>query len=215
MKRYLLAQKAREIFGYKLSVFRACYDEQRTIFIHIPKCAGTSINHTLYGHSTWHWTAAELRFINKKKFNRYFKFSVVRNPYDRLYSTYLYASVDAAKFIRSPLQFMTKFNTFESFVINGLSEQLVNQHYFLANQTEYLTNNGEAIKDITIGRFEELNDFLVQLNDKIPALANIKKLNQSSNRQPLIEVYTHQMIEKVSQLYRSDIETFNYSFPYP
>ena len=87
------------------------------MFIHIPKTCGTTIRHSFpsdvserdcsplsplcyseYGHvSPKHYTYKEAieRYPHATK---YFVFSVVRNPYDRLYSTFAYISAHRVKF---------------------------------------------------------------------------------------------------------------------
>ena len=77
--------------------------KKKCIFVHIPKCAGTSMEQFLkdYGNnnieyfgvfnnrSLHHLTAYELLMsLRKKKFEKYYRFSIVRNPYDRLLSEY-------------------------------------------------------------------------------------------------------------------------------
>lgn len=76
-------------------------DKHRVIFVHIPKTGGTTIQSTLtsqkptydtssraqkrrqrFSHHTLKQYAAE----NQKKFDAYYKFSVVRNPWEREYS---------------------------------------------------------------------------------------------------------------------------------
>lgn len=82
--------------------------QKKCIFIHIPKCAGTSIEQFIKDHgrndlqfiglyqnrSLHHLTAIELKIIIKEQiFHHYYKFSVVRNPYDRLLSEYYWTPI--------------------------------------------------------------------------------------------------------------------------
>jgi len=83
--------------------------KRKFIFIHLPKCAGTSIKRALYpycdeydqffgGHPdapegnneiSKHSTAMEIKsFATEKRWNNYFTFTFVRNPIDRITSLY-------------------------------------------------------------------------------------------------------------------------------
>lgn len=71
-------------------------DTYKTVFIHNPKCAGTSIKSALManpdGHwkyGDWHYTITQLKKIPLTH-NDYHKFAVVRNPYDRFVSAFTY-----------------------------------------------------------------------------------------------------------------------------
>ena len=64
--------------------------ESKTIFIHIPKTAGISIIKSVYGDVTLGghrsmYFYSRIFNLNKEK---YFSFCFVRNPFDRLYSSY-------------------------------------------------------------------------------------------------------------------------------
>jgi hypothetical protein len=62
---------------------------RRTLFIHIPRTAGTSITRALYGNNLFmHHSASYFKAIDQEIFRSSFKFSVVRNPWDRLVSAY-------------------------------------------------------------------------------------------------------------------------------
>ena len=80
---------------------------RKIIFIHIPKTAGSSIEHLLRdegryeldfigvrnGRSTHHYMGIELKMILKDLYPKYYKFSFVRNPYDRLISEYFWCRI--------------------------------------------------------------------------------------------------------------------------
>jgi len=67
-------------------------DEYKTIFVHIPKNAGTSIK-AFFGNKEFyhkHKAIKEIKNENPEIYNSYRKFTVVRNPYDRMVSWYFY-----------------------------------------------------------------------------------------------------------------------------
>jgi chondroitin 4-sulfotransferase 11 len=74
--------------------------KHKFIFIHIPKCAGTSIERTIKKHASnvegCLWARETKNIRNKymfdliKNYNDYFKFTFCRNPYCRLVSLYTF-----------------------------------------------------------------------------------------------------------------------------
>src|SRR3954465_5712000 len=68
-----------------------CFDYYKCIFIHIPKTAGVSISKSLFGNYTDHanidWY---LKHYEKRTVEQYYKVAFVRNPWDRLYSAYVF-----------------------------------------------------------------------------------------------------------------------------
>lgn len=70
------------------------YHPLKTIFVHVPKTAGTSIERTLLqGANTvvgGHTTAVGYRNKYPEAFASYFKFSILRDPVDRFVSAYCY-----------------------------------------------------------------------------------------------------------------------------
>jgi hypothetical protein len=70
----------------------------RCIFVHIPRCAGTSVETWLVGSDWWliepqtkHLLASQARRVYAEWWDRYFKFSVVREPLRRCVSLLKYA----------------------------------------------------------------------------------------------------------------------------
>ena len=210
--RFAVAQKVQEAFGSPSGVYRDFYDKAQCIFIHIPKCGGTSVSTVLYGGSPWHYTAEELSFINPKKFHRYYKFSVVRNPWERLYSVYRYAPIDVRKFWRSPLKFIHRFATFEEFIDRGLDEETVNTFYFVKPQTSYVYIDRQLAVDKII-KLERLDEDIKPLCGRFPQFdRGIPHINVSGPPVDVRNIYSPRMRDKVGKLYASDIEAFGYSY---
>lgn len=181
----------------------------KCIFVHIPKTAGTSIEMSfleelgldkynrhalLLGESNnsdcgprvvSHLTAKEYvdyYFVSQSLFNEYYKFSVVRHPLKRLYSSYKFLGY--ADYI--------SFETFVLYKLDGLMSS-TKFGFFLKPQMEYLFRNGECIVDYII-RFESLQeDFdIIKSALDLPQL-NLKhhnktKRNISNPKRRLISV---------------------------
>ena len=68
----------------------------KLIFVHIARTGGTSIETALTGYDWWllspetkHLSARQIRLqAGEERWNKYFKFSVVRNPWDRVVSMF-------------------------------------------------------------------------------------------------------------------------------
>lgn len=106
-------------------VYAGWPNEHNAIFIHLPKSAGTSISRALALPSSRHVQAADYRTTNPAKFARFFKFAFVRNPYDRLLSSYAFLkrggmNSDDALFADTHV---CPYDSFEHFVIEGLARR--------------------------------------------------------------------------------------------
>lgn len=73
-----------------------CHD-RKCIFIHIQRCAGTSVEYWLYGDDWWranpdskHLTARQARSRYAEYWDEYFTFSIVREPVGRMMSCLKY-----------------------------------------------------------------------------------------------------------------------------
>jgi len=189
--------------------------KSKTIFIHIPKTAGVSLlkaiygNVTLSGHRSFYFNSIALDIKNEK----YFSFAFVRNPFDRLYSAYLFLKKGGMNHYDN-LAFTThlsKFKDFEDFVLNGLDKKLLFQITHLIPQHEYLCDKKGSILVDFIGRFENLEDDVKLLSKRLKKDIKLSHYNYNKKKD-YIEVYTEVMIEKVYQIYQKDIDIFEYSF---
>ena len=98
------------------------YSNKRILFIHIPKCAGTSVTDALkYKDALW-FDKTNDRHQSIIKYNSQsydYIFSVVRNPYSRLVSFYHYILQDPHQQTVQKNSIIREFKTFKGWLLNG------------------------------------------------------------------------------------------------
>jgi len=188
----------------------------KTIFVHVPKAAGTSIENHLRQTDKdvvgGHTTALAYRRKYPEEFASYFKFAVVRDPVDRFVSAYSYLKqmkVHAAlnNQIVHDSESMDHFaqKVKESPGILGNIVHLLPQHQFVCDQ------KGEILVD-TVFRFENLEDAWPEICNRvgIPP-APLAKLNPS--RRAAKQEATDEVLSLVRSAYARDFEIFAYTPP--
>ena len=67
----------------------APFDQFGRIFVHVPKCGGVSVSRAVFGSVVQHGTIRTYQSVfSQAEFQSYFKFTFVRNPWDRLFSAW-------------------------------------------------------------------------------------------------------------------------------
>ena len=195
--------------------------KHKFIFIHIPKCAGTTIERTLYDYASdvsdimpdckWSIRTKNLRnehlFNSIDKHNDYFTFTFCRNPYDRLVSAYTF------------FKLKEKYHTFNNFIKNsnvfkncekilkkdfcqttGLIYHFLPGVYFIKHGVDF------------IGKVENLQEDFDIVCDKIGIPR--KELSQvyKTKHKHYTEYYNDETRKIVAEIYAKDIEYFGYEF---
>ncbi|WP_448570995.1 sulfotransferase family 2 domain-containing protein [Trichothermofontia sp.] len=108
------------------------FDDHRCIFFHIPKAAGISVAKSLFGSlGGGHVTAQRVVIIfSQHEFESYFKFTFVRNPWDRLLSAYNYIKAGGLLNVdrKWAVENIVPYKTFESFVLKGLTRSVESRY---------------------------------------------------------------------------------------
>tara|TARA_R110002110_G_scaffold47286_1_gene142190 strand:+ start:914 stop:1450 length:537 start_codon:yes stop_codon:yes gene_type:complete len=172
-------------------------DKYKTIFIHIPKNAGTSIeeyfgNKSVRIQPEKHADIYEIKKKFKNSYNNYRKFTIIRNPYDKMVSWYFYLKrnlgdynvIEFNNWIKDPSKFWH--------INDPIS--------YLKPQYEWINNTVEIIKFENLNK--ELNKFF---NEKI----NLPIINKS-NHKHYLEYYNKQSLNIIYKRYKKDFEKFNY-----
>lgn len=190
------------------------FKEKEAIFIHITKAAGTSVATSLFGYLPYHYTAWQYRVIfGRRDFTRYFKFSIVRNPWDRLYSAYSYLKGGGwdqhdQRWFDDNLSGIGSFN---QFVLEWLTpERLLSHVHFWPQNRFIFDEKGELLIDY-LGYFETLGQDFSQIASQVNPGATLVRTN-TSRRGSYLDVYTPEASARVAELYAEDIRRFGYRF---
>ena len=198
---------------YKQRAFPKAFHHTKSIFIHIPKCAGTSIEKSLYSPApARHQPAKYYQLQHPKEYESYYKFTLVRNPWDRLASAWHYLREKPKKNDLKWSSFLSEFDSFSDFVLNWLNKENSLKQIHLSPQYLFIENTFGAHDMNFIGKFEDITNSFEIIRKNVCPKATLLHLNKSTNSNNYRNKYNTQMVDKVAEVYRKDIELFNYSF---
>jgi hypothetical protein len=209
----------------------------KTIFVHIPKTAGTSIeavlgmhgdkhdigvvpyfnqvldHEHLYGRQMQHMTAQAIRTVlnNDTLFDSYFKFTVVRNPWDRLVSALAWTG---QKWVRGEELTVSGFDSqvrqLHSLLDTARTEPVQLPHY-LYPQSLYIFDAARRPLVDFVGRYEKLGADWRVICDKLGLSIELPARMKSHHRD-YREYYSPESRQRVADMYALDISLFQYEF---
>lgn len=211
-----LRERIADLRGH--GIYQGWCNAHRAIFIHIPKTAGSSISQSLLGgpRGNPHASFSEYERINPRKFRKFFKFTFVRNPWDRLVSSYFYLR-DAN--VVPQLQSLSErqiagYPDFAGFVRGWLTDANIRASLHLKPQHTFICDAKLRVRVDFVGRVETIaKDFCV-ICERLGVSAELQQINQSNHR-PYTDYYTEELRERVAALYADDIAIFGYRFGVP
>lgn len=205
-------------------------NDRKFAFVHIQKTAGISVSDVLSRISGTQLHGPRHNFVTELlQPESYYKFTFVRNPWDRLYSWY---NMMIHKGCHNSFSkyLLTNSKCFSEFLdCTGVVEEKEEGKHtntrskFLRstspclksisfNQLDYISDvNGNVAVDF-IGRFERLSDDFSHV---------LRAVGASDTNLPLLNKFIHDDyrkhfttadVDKVSMLYKRDIEYFGYDF---
>lgn len=190
------------------------FSERKAIFVHITKSAGTSVALSLFGALPYHYTASQYRVIfGRNDFNRFFKFTFVRNPWDRLYSAYSYLKNGGwddndRRWSDENLGHIT---SFEQFVMEWLTVERLESHKHFWPQSWFIKDaKGNILVDY-VGYFETIDADFRLISERVNPQAKLAHTN-ASKRGSYRDIYGADTTRRVAELYHEDIESLGYDF---
>jgi hypothetical protein len=195
------------------------FESTHSIFVHIPKTAGTSLGEAIYGRWVGHVPLSRFAAFDQEKFKSFFKFSFVRNPWDRLLSAFAHLKghgepLASREALWSKLH-LAETETFEDFVLGLRDERfrtlIINDVHFRPQLNWIALPGTERIAVDFVGRFESLEEDFSRLARRLGVKSELPLLKQT-DRPPYREIYSKQMRGVAEEIFRNDIDRLGYEF---
>jgi len=195
---------------------------KKIIFIHIPKTGGTTIEsymeklnkpifiggygilrNVVYQHFNY---KDYIKFFGHEEYNKFIKFTIVRNPYDRIISEYYWTPINTNLGYKSGKNFDYFLKKVSNIVKNKKYNDTIYHDHFIP-QYEFICNIDKKIMVNRLFKFEEFNKVLEFLKNKKYNIDFKKKLNNyEKNKIKLNPIQK----KKIYELYKQDFEIFKY-----
>lgn len=220
MKKIGARMKKNNFFKYYFGTsfpFRRYFKKHKVIFIHIPKTAGTSILSILSNNKKYHRDHLTWDFysrVNRWRFNKYYKFTFVRNPYDKMVSTYEYLANGGNQMDDIEFQEYFKENSidFEKFVLEFLSWEKLQEHILFKPQYLFIYDFHGNCKVDFIGHYESIEQDFSELAKKLNLTEDkLPKKNVSKRKKSYLSYYSNPcVVRKIQELYAKDFQLLGY-----
>ena len=174
-------------------------EEHKAVFVHIPKNAGTSIE-ALFANNSFKiqpYKHANIHEIKKKFpeiYNSYRKFTIIRNPYDKMVSWYFY--------LKKQVGIDNKIIEFSKWIKEPSKLWHINDPaYFLDPQYTWLDDT------VTLIKYENLDE---ELNKFFGKDINLPITNKSDHNH-FSDYYNKDSSDIIYNRYKEDFKKYNYN----
>jgi len=192
-------------------------EDKKILFIHIPKCAGTSIAKLLDWSVVWGDRHRPLQSYTEEYSEDFlescFKFTIVRNPWDRMVSWYFYH--------KHPQYKVKTKEAFQSWVKEGMSThwslpgKIIGQrdwnNYDELSIIDFLNNDKNIDLDY-IGKVEALDKDMEHICKKTNTKYKPLPKRNTSKRLHYTEYYDEETKNIVRNRFSRDLSLFPYEF---
>jgi len=192
--------------------------QSNSLFFHLPKCAGISLAKAVYGNNAaGHiFVRDALMFFGANRFDAFFKFTVVRDPWDQCCSAFTFLSTGGlnAQDQQWADAHLADCHDINDFIERKLHLPAIRRWWHFRPQMDFLRDPRTGAPGVDfVGRFEQLDETVAVLQDRLGRAVQLPWENKTETRQSAEGMLTAASAQKIARLYKSDIETFGYSMP--
>ena len=225
-------------FGSYRSRVWVINEEKKVAFLKISRSCGTPMVNALY-NAPEQEDISPIMYLNTKsgkrllkkhmvegkrigyfgdlpdRYNDYFKFTYVRNPFERLVSTYEHKyHVNAPGYYSDYLfGFIAEDEGFETFIkkVVKIPYIFMEEHFALQYPLVYKKN-----KPVVgyVGKFEEIDETFPKILEKYKLGPMFVRKNTTAAKQTWMNYYTEELADLVYKKYKKDITYFGYEEKY-
>lgn len=198
-----------------------------SLFIHIPRTGGTSVERTFGyqgGFDTYdesrgmnqdHRSAKEVYPLLQEQWDDIFKFTIVRNPWEKMVSMYLY-KLNSPFYASQSNEWENRFKretgefpSFNRWLIN--MEWATNRVRVMGcfDQLNYITIDGKVCVDF-IAEFSTLSKDWGKIREQMQCIEDLPHLNKSKKSYDYRSFYDSETDKTIRQRFAKDIEYFGY-----
>ena len=150
-----------------------------------------------------HISLAQLRpFLDPAKFESFFKFAFVRNPFDRFVSYCAFMTRKGGEFEKDPRGIMRHI----------LAAPGPRSHILFQPQSSFVTGSDGKLLTDYIGSVEQMQGSYDEICDRIGIPRSELQRTNESSRAGYRQYYDASLKEGVAKLYARDLELFGYEF---
>jgi hypothetical protein len=211
--------------------------QHRTIFVHIPKTAGTSVEAVLgmhgdkrdigivpyfnqaldlehlYGQQLQHMTALAIKTALRDDmvFDSYFKFTIVRDPWERLVSALAWTGQKWARGVELTVaEFEQQLRQVHSLILAARGAPVSMAAHFHP-QYSYVFDGNETLMVDFVARYENLHADWQVICDRLGVRTPLP-VRMRSHHKHYREYYTDETRRLVADMYARDVSLFGYEF---
>ena len=180
--------------------------EKKFIFVAVPKTGSSSTEKALAKYSDEELEKGKtkhtmLRHIPHMLDEPYYKFCFFRNPWDRMVSFYHYHLRQGDQFLSRDYEDITFKEWIEKGITAGTFEK----------QTSYIMNKGRIVPNVSIYKFEEMDDSWEHICKTLNVEGELPHINKSKHKH-YSEYYDDETRHAVKILEYGAIRMMNYEF---